>query len=395
MNKEKIYANKIVKTIVFCGFVIIAFAFALLKHREFIGILRKLLKIMSPVIIGGIIFFVLNKPLNGVHKFCIKLSQKRYEKRLGMRKAAVKPNEKRLYILALVTVYAAGVGAVTGLLFVIIPQFAESIRVFIENFDVYYENFMAFAGRGLKRLNVKWLNDLNLPESLSKISADEISGHIPGLISTTFGITAGILEFTKKIVAALVNLFLGFVFSVYILAGKERLKAQVKSVLQKILKGKKYGYTAKYIRLTLDTFSNFFTGQLTEAAILGGLCFGGMKLFGFEYALMISAIIGITNIIPIVGPLAGTLPCAFILLLVEPKQALWFIVFIIILQQIESNLIYPRVVGTSVGLPAFWVLLAIVIGGGLGKVLGMVVAVPVMSVLYEVAFNNEQLTMNN
>ena len=119
-----------------------------------------------------------------------------------------------------------------------------------------------------------------------------------------------------------------------------------------------------------------------DACILGLLCFIGMSIFHFQYPVLISVIIGLTNMIPIVGPIVGTVPCALILLLVEPKQAIWFVVFVIVIQQIDSNLIYPRVVGGSVGLPAMWVLFAVIVGGGLFGVLGMVLGVPVMSLIY-------------
>ena len=136
------------------------------------------------------------------------------------------------------------------------------------------------------------------------------------------------------------------------------------------------------MKLTVDTFSSFVNGQLTEAFILGVLCYIGMKVFRFDYAVLISVIIGITNMIPIVGPIAGTIPCALVLLLASPRQAVWFVLFVIVLQQLESNLIYPRVVGSSVGLPPLWVLLAVVLGGGLGGILGMILGIPVLSLVY-------------
>ena len=137
------------------------------------------------------------------------------------------------------------------------------------------------------------------------------------------------------------------------------------------------------VQLITQCFNNFVTGQLLEACILGLLCFIGMQLFGFEYAFLISLLVGVSSVIPVVGAFIGTVPAAFLLFFVEPMQAFWFLVFIVVLQQIEGNLIYPRVVGDSVGLPPLWVLMGIVIGGGLGGIVGMLLGVPLFTVLYK------------
>jgi predicted PurR-regulated permease PerM len=130
-------------------------------------------------------------------------------------------------------------------------------------------------------------------------------------------------------------------------------------------------------------FSNFISGQLMEACILGLLCFIGMNIFGFEYAFLISLMIGVTAIVPVVGAFIGTIPAVFLLFLVEPMQAVWFLVFILVLQQLEGHIIYPKVVGESVGLPALWVLLGIMTGGGLGGVPGMLLGVPLLTIGYK------------
>ena len=174
---------------------------------------------------------------------------------------------------------------------------------------------------------------------------------------------------------------MGIVFSVYILLDKQRLKKNAKTIAKLVFKSK-YNRLEKIMTLAYDTFANFISGQLTEAVILGIMCFIGMSIFRFDYAPLISVIIGITNMIPIVGPILGTIPGAFIQLLVDPIKAVWFVVFIIVIQQIDSNLIYPKVVGNSIGLPALWVLFAITVGGGIGGVLGMILGVPIVSILY-------------
>ena len=168
------------------------------------------------------------------------------------------------------------------------------------------------------------------------------------------------------------------------LAGKNKLRRQGKRILRHFLPKKHYQRLSHYGRLTFNTFSNFVSGQLSDAFILGVLIFCVMTIGGLEYPMMIAVIIGITNMIPYVGPWMGTIPCALILLMVNPIHAVAFVIIVIIAQQVDSNLIYPRVVGTSVGLPAIWVLFAITVGGGLFGVVGMIFGVPVMSIIYTV-----------
>ncbi|MEG1640966.1 MAG: AI-2E family transporter, partial [Ruthenibacterium sp.] len=163
---------------------------------------------------------------------------------------------------------------------------------------------------------------------------------------------------------------------------KEKLKAQMQMLLRAILPRTALEKVCYVAKLTGRTFSNFIAGQCMEACILGTLCWLGMLLFRFPYAPMIGALVGLTALIPIVGGFVGTVVGAFMIMMINPMQAIWFIIFLQCLQQIEGNLIYPRVVGSSVGLPPIWVLAAVTLGGSLGGILGMLFAVPVASVLF-------------
>jgi predicted PurR-regulated permease PerM len=132
------------------------------------------------------------------------------------------------------------------------------------------------------------------------------------------------------------------------------------------------------------SFENFIRGQIVEAFIIGSICFVGMQIFGFQYALLISVIIGITNMIPMFGPYIGGIPSFLILVMVDPVKAIWFIVFLIVLQQVEGNIIYPRVVGTSMGLSGFWVLIAVIVGNNLFGILGIIIGIPIFSTIYTI-----------
>lgn len=187
----------------------------------------------------------------------------------------------------------------------------------------------------------------------------------------------------SSVFSSVVNLALAFVFSIYLLMGKERIGGQVKRLLQVYLKPKPRE-RLYYVLRTLDqSFHSYIVGQCSEAVILGLLCIAGMLLCRFPYAVTIGALVGVTALIPVAGAYIGAIVGAVLILTVSPMKALLFIVFIVVLQQLEGNLIYPKVVGTSIGLPGIWVLAAITVGGGVLGILGIFISVPVAAALYK------------
>ena len=190
------------------------------------------------------------------------------------------------------------------------------------------------------------------------------------------------VNITTSIVAAMVDIVLGIVFAVYLLSQKEKLGKQAKKSTRAILGDERSKRFLDITSLANKVFTKFVTGQVTEACIIGVLCFIGMLIFRMPYAAIISVLVGFTALIPIFGAFIGTGIGAFLILLESPIKAIWFVLFIIVLQQLEGNLIYPRVVGKSVGLPPIWVLAAVTIGGGLFGIPGMLFGVPVCSVMY-------------
>jgi len=186
----------------------------------------------------------------------------------------------------------------------------------------------------------------------------------------------------KVIIEYATNLVIGFVFSVYILLQKDTLRIQIKKVLYAFLQKEWVEKIINVATLTQNTFSGFISGQCLEAAILGTLFFIVLGIFGFPYALLIGVLIGFTALVPIIGAFVGCIVGAFLILIENPTQAFLFIIIFLALQQIEEHLIYPHVVGNSVGLPSIWVLVAITVGGSLMGVLGMLVFIPLVSVIY-------------
>ncbi len=374
--------NRLAKTIVFSGAVLIVVAFVILRYEGFIAAISKILNIFRPIIIGGVIAFALNRPVNFFHAkyraLFFGIKQKVSSKRKKHTpKQNLKSSGRAAFICSCITTYLLMIAVITGIICFIVPQISNSVTLFSENFNDYANNLVNFVESNRFRIDY-FMDKIDINEIMEKVREKlmELPEYIPTILSKTVDITGGIIN-------GVVDLFIGFVFSVYILADKQNLKRYAKVLTKSLLK-QNYGRFERIIKLSYDAFSNFISGQLIEAVILGVLCFVGMKIFHFDYAPLISVIIGITNMIPIVGPILGTIPGALILLMVNPIKAVWFVVFIIIIQQIDSNLIYPKVVGNSIGLPGLWVLFAITVGGGLWGILGMIVGVPLVSVLYAV-----------
>ncbi|MEG2000578.1 MAG: AI-2E family transporter [Evtepia sp.] len=198
------------------------------------------------------------------------------------------------------------------------------------------------------------------------------------------GVMGTVATFVTSTFSLLVTLLVALIFSIYLLSGKERLSAQMDRLSKTYLKPTWNGHLHYVIKVLNDSFHRFIVGQCIEAVILGTLCIGGMMLFRFHYANMIGTLIGFSALIPIAGAYIGAGIGAFMIFTVSPMESLLFLLFIVILQQLEGNLIYPRVVGASIGLPGLWVLAAITIGGGLMGIAGMLLGVPIAAACYQI-----------
>ena len=246
-----------------------------------------------------------------------------------------------------------------------IPTVVSEISVWLSSFDKDWPQLQKF----LESLNVNW------PQILQK-AASYLTNGLSSVFSSTMYIVSTISSIAVTAVVALI-------FSIYILSGREKLFHQFQTLASTYLNEKFYKGMCVVLKTAHDTFTRFIVGQCTEAVILGTLCTIGMLLFRFPYATMIGTLIGATALLPVVGAYLGAAVGAFMIFTIDPLKALGFLIFIAILQQLEGNLIYPRVVGSSVGLPGIWVLAAVTVGGGLGGIIGMLLAVPVTATLYK------------
>lgn len=313
-------------------------------------------------LLGIMIAFVLNQPS--------KLIQNALTKKANWRE---KP-AKAVGILGAYLFIFALLAAVIG---IVIPQMIDSVRTFALNMDAYLNNLQQELDRitiplGVQRIDLSNLIDL-AHAGLGKMDA---------------AVVPHILSVTGTMLQALGTLAISIAFSVYLLAGKERILSQGNRVLRAYLPKQTYEQTHSVVRVIVDCFRNYLIGQTTEAVILGSLCFVGMLILGLEYAGVVSVTVGVTAMIPILGAYIGGVVAMILLFMIAPWKALVFLVFFVILQQVENNVIYPRVVGGRLGLPGIWVLLAITVGGQIGGVVGMLLGVPITTVLYTLLRNS-------
>ena len=276
--------------------------------------------------------------------------------------------------LAVFSSYLALFLFITLIVTFIVPQLMDSVLLMVTRINA---NLPAMQ---------RSLNELLLALNLEEL---DLSGLFPSLRETLNGVLSALsstlphlVSFTSNLVSNTVTAVLSLVFSIYMLAGRDKLVAQCGRVLRAYASPRAADIVSRIVVLTAGTFTKFVSGQLIEACILGGLCFVGMNLLRFPYAPLISVIIGVSALIPVAGAYIGAILSALLLVMVSPLQALGFLVFLVVLQQLEGNLIYPRVVGGSIGLPALWVLTAVTVGGSLFGLLGMLLGVPAASVCY-------------
>lgn len=335
-------------------------ALVVLKFDRVMGIVSYTLSAFAPVLIGFALAFVLSRPCAFFDRQYRRLFR---NKRPGLCKA-----------LAVVTCYLALLLVVALAFVLILPQLYESIAALVSRVSANIPAIEAWVNEQLVRFNLTQLNLQSLLPNLKDI--------ITGVLDTLSSALPHILSFTGSLLSYSITLVSAVMLSVYMLAGRSRLSDQFYRIMIAYTSPKTAKSVIRIIRLSADTFTRFLSGQLIESCILGVLCFIGMVILRFPYAPLISVIIGISAIIPIAGAYIGAAIAALLLVMVNPVQAFWFLVFLVILQQLEGNLIYPRVVGSSIGLPGLWVLAAVIVGGTLFGVLGMLLSVPATSVIY-------------
>lgn len=314
--------------------------------------------VFSPLIIGLCIAFIINIPLRFFElKVFGKLTRRNGKKWSKLKRP-----------VCLIISFVIIISILVVLLSFIIPQFISTLKHFVDAIPYY----MAHA--------TEWIQDLNEQFNLS-ISFENIENWLTEMVASldfshAFDIAMGIF-------GGAVDLLLGIIFSIYILSSKEALGRLAKGILYSTMSKRRAKKIISIATMSNKAFTGFVAGQCVEVAVIGVLCFVGMLTLGMaDHALLVSCIVAITAFIPIFGPIVGSIMGAIIILIVDPWKALWFLVFIIVLQQLESHILYPKIMGHHVSLPGILVLTAVTIGGGLFGVPGIIISVPMCSVVY-------------
>lgn len=328
----------------------------LVNYQWLFKFLNVVCKALYPFLIGFIIAFILNVLVKSIEEKFLK-KMKKYKRLLSV--------SSSLIII---------IGFIVFLLAILIPQIHNAGTIFIENIPQYHDNLYSLGEKiGLSHEQLEFLD-------IEKIKIKEkivilIKDNKDTLIGASMGVAS-------SVIFALTSFFIGLIFAVYLLMDKERLCGQLKKLLKAISKNDIYNKIVEVVKLSDVTFSNFVKVQVFEAFILGVLCFFGMLLLRIPYAATISVLVGVTALIPVFGGFIGCIVGAFLIFMINPLKSLTFILFFLVLQQIEGNFIYPKVVGNKIGLPSIWVLVAVTIGGSCGGVLGMLIGVPIISIVY-------------
>ncbi len=332
---------------------------------QYIGIF---LRVLNPFILGICFAFILN--------VFLKLIEEKLFGFLNRKNFKVWNKCKRPVCILLSL--AVIIGVIFIIIFLIVPELKRTFDIIITNFPRYMEQLKIWVEQLMITFNISADVLANIQtgwDSLVRSITEFLQNGSLNFLNTTVNITTSIFS-------GVVRMILALVFALYILGQKERLSEQLKRVITAYLPEEKADRMFYIGELSNRVFSNFVSGQLTEATLLGLLCFLGMTIFRMPYASMVAILVGFTALIPLFGAFIGTGIGAFLILMVSPIKAFWFIVFIIVLQQIEGNFIYPKVVGSSVGLPSIWVFSAITLGSRMFGVPGMLISVPLCSVLY-------------
>ncbi|MGD9568305.1 MAG: AI-2E family transporter [Sedimentibacter sp.] len=350
--------RSVIKTIIFIGVVLLV----VLNFDDVINILGKMYVVIAPLLLGAIIAFILNILVVFYEKIYFPKSKNNFinKSRRGV-----------CILLSLLTI----IMVIIFFLNIVIPQIAQFITLLIKGFPTVYDKAVEWVLEHsddipLLQQRVKDLN-MNGEEVLKK--SLELLGNW----------TLGTVTFVGSAFGAIVNLILAITFSIYILASKEDLKNKSDKLLKAFMKDNKRKRLYEILKTANETFSSYIIGQCKEAVILGFLCTLGMVILRFPYANVIGPVIGMTALIPMVGAYIGAALGFLLIITIDFLQAILFLVFIVVLQQVEGNLIYPKVVGSSIGLPGIWVFAAVIAGGGLAGIAGILFGVPLIATIYK------------
>lgn len=369
----KVEWNKKYTTIAVYAFLVVAacisFFLILQNFKGFSSYTSKLLTLLSPFIYGFAIAYILNPVLR---MFDIRLLPKLFKGRL-------KPKVRRAAAITLT--YLVAILFLVVFFSFVIPEIAASLSGIANKFPDYLKAAESWMIKLFTAIELWGVNDANVQKVLQTVIES-----FDGLLEKGYQIIQAslpkLLNTTRQLADGVMNIVLGVIISVYLLMSKEKFFAQLKKMLFAFMPAKSVERSIYIAHKSHDTFSGFINGKLLDSLIIGIICFVGMSLLRMPNVMLISVIVGITNIIPYFGPFIGAIPGAILILLTDPVKTIWFLIFILALQQFDGNILGPKILGETTGISAFWVIFAIVVFSGLLGVLGMFIGVPLFAVIY-------------
>lgn len=371
-NVKPYLAVGLLTFVVFC--LCLAAFFVVYRYAEFKQMTGKILSVMQPVIIGLVIAYLINPIMKFYEKYLRKL----------LVHLKLKKIDKLARTFSTIGAMLTLVLIIVALISMVVPELMTSIEGLIVSLPDQVDGF------------VKWSNQMldSDNEVIQRIKAMVLSATdylenwlkqdlLPQAQSYITSITTGIIN----VFMAFFNVIIGLIVSVYVLMEKEVFVGQIKKIIYALFKPNAGNIIVNTIRKSNQIFGGFISGKILDSAIIGVLCYIILLMMHMPYALLVSVIVGVTNVIPFFGPYIGAIPSAILIILASPIQGVYFIIFIVILQQVDGNIIGPKILGNSTGLSSFWVVFAILVGGGLFGIPGMILGVPVFAVIYYIMQN--------
>lgn len=373
----KIQFNKRYLRIGLTAFLVIAasicFYYLIFHGDRFSAQINALMKVVSPVMYGIIFAYLMTPMVNGIESRILMPFFSR-----GGKPVSVKQKKYMRVISILLTIYIVGC-LIYGFFSILIPNIAKSVRSISYQFPYYVQNLMNWSA--------KFLDDNPDIEKMVFSLFDKYSGEFTSYLNNSIvpqmeTLVRHVSLSMISVLKLLWNFIIGIIISIYVLYSKEIFAGQAKKIVFAVFKTSTANQFIKDIRFISSTFIGFISGKIVDSIIIGIICFAGTSIMKMPYALLISVIVGITNVIPFFGPYLGAVPSAILILMVNPIKCVYFIIFILILQQVDGNLIGPKILGQSTGLSGFWVIFSITIFGGIMGIPGMIIGVPFFAVIY-------------
>lgn len=328
--------------------------------------MKTVFNILAPITWGAVIAYILNPVMVTIEKPIKKITGKK------------KPHPRIDRFISITITFIITIAALSALIAVVIPEVLSSVIKIFDNFGTYFTNLEKWANNLL--VDYPQINQV-FEEQFETIQT-KLMEFVDNIIPKIGDLAVKLKDSAIDFVIGLKDFIIGFIVAIYMLSSKENFIAQGKKVVYALFPN---NFSKSFLNIcgrTNSTFNSFISGKIVDSIIIGILCFASIRIMGINFPVLISVIIGVTNIIPFFGPIFGAIPCSLILLMTSPKQVIPFVIFIIILQQFDGNILGPKILGETTGLPAFWVLFSILLGGGLFGFAGMILGVPVFAVLY-------------